>query len=338
MTERTLNELAEAEIVPDMGGPNGWLVRFGEGDYDTVNKCAKNRLLIEGEVGIQDTVSYNGISVDFDLEADEIELHDGDDGIRVPAEKHENVLWAVRDEDGFRLKALFNDLYVPTVRHGLMDMLMPRFRHAESDIQKTDDGWLIDGEILVGWDASNSPVNVDETHVVRAGGTIPADTEKEAREITFDLPEERTVALPNGTRTNLDDVEMRFLTSVALIVGTPQTGLYDDGLADAIRDSTIEGFTDTKSGLHHGHGLGKHTLSQLGVTEEAQERLWYNSYDHTGVHELAVRENEFRDAPIDVFDDAPNDDTSKWNKIHSTKQKAPIPKRVRADLEDRYGE
>jgi len=338
MSERTLSELANAEIVPNMGGENGWLVRFGEGDYDTVNKSAKNRLILEGEVGIEDSVSYGGIIVDFDLEADEINLHDGDNEVRVPATKHENVLWAVRDGDGPRLNDLFDELYVPTVRQGLMDMLMPRFRQADSDIRKTGEGWLINGDILVSWDGTNHPVNVATTHVVRGGDTVEADTEKEAREINFALSDDSAVQLPNGTTTSLDEVEMEFLTSVALILGQGQTGLYDDGLSESIRDSNIVGFTDTKSGLHHGHGMRKHTLGDLGVTDAASDRLWYNDYDHTGVWEMAVREDEFKTAPIEVFEDAPNDDPSKWQKIHNTKEKAPIPKHIRSDLKERYEE
>jgi len=339
MTERTLSELAGAEIVPNMGGPNGWLVRFGPNDYDTVNKSAKNRLILEGEVDIEDSVEYSGITVDFDLEADEITLDDGENQVRVPAAKHENVLWAVRDGDETRIQNLFGDLYVPTVRQGLMDMLIPRFRQDDTDIRKTEDGWLINGNILVSWDATNHPINVAQTHIVSGGTTVEADEEKEARDIIFSLSDDSEVQLPNGTTTDLDETEMKFLTTVALILGSDyiQNNLYDDGLADSIEDSRITGFTDTKSGLHHNHGITKHTLSDLGVTDEATERLWYNENDHTGVWELAIREEEFKTAPIDVFEDAANGSTRKWNKIYNTKEKAPIPKNIRNDLERRYG-
>lgn len=339
MSERTLSELANGEIVPNMGGPNAWLVRFGEGDYDTVNKSGKNTLLLKKGVAIEDSVSYGGIMVDYDLENDDVFLHDGDNEVRVPDDKHEGVLWAVYDEDGPRLNKLFDELHVPTVRQGLMDMLMPRFRDNSGPrtIRKVENGWLLVAEnILVEWDASNSPVTDVQTHVVRGGSAVPAESDKNAREINFNLPNETRVVLPNGTQTDLDEVEMRFLTSVALILGTPQNGLYDDGLSAAIRDSNIVGFTDTKSGLHHAHGLQKHTLGDLGVTEEARERLWYNDYDHTGVHELHVRRDEFEHAPIDVFEDAENADNYKWELIERTSEKAPIPKSIRSDLERRY--
>jgi hypothetical protein len=336
MSEVTLSELAGAEIVPDMGGENGWLVRIREGVYETVNKSAKNRLILEGDVDLQDSASYGGITVDFDLEADEISLDDGSNEVRVPASKHENVLWAVRDEDADRLERLFNDLYVPTVREGLMDMLTPRFRRGDSEIRKTDDGWLLNGEILLSWDGSNHPVNVAQTHVVSGGSTVEADTDKQAREIEFDLADDTTVKLPNGTETNLDEVEMRFLTSAALILGHRANEFYQDGLTDSIKDSRIVAFTDTKSGLHHSHHPSKHRVQDLGVTEDAVEKLWSNANDHTGVVEMSMRENEFSNAPFEVFENAPNDDPSKWQKIHSTKEKAPIPKHIRSMLEEMY--
>lgn len=336
MTERTLAELTDAEIVPNMGGPNGWLVRFGEGDYDTVNKSAKNRLILEEKVGIQDAVEYGDILVHFDLEDDTITLTGKRGDVRVPSAKHENVLWAVHDDDGDRVQALFDELYTPTVRVGLMDQFMPRFRENQEDIRKTGDGWVV-GDILVTWEASNHPVDDVNTHVVRGGEAVAADTEKQAREVNFDSAGDTKARTPDGRNIALDAVEVRFLTTVGLILGkNPDYG--DDGVEQAIEASTIVGFTDTKSGLHHAHGLSKHTLSDLGVTEEAASRLWYNDYDHTGVHELWMRREEFTGAPIDVFTDAANDDQSKWQKINYTSEQAPIPKDVRADLEERYGE
>lgn len=336
MSDRTLNELSNAEIVPNAGGSNAYMVRFGEGDYDTVNKSGKNTLLLKRRVTPDGTAEYGGIIVNFDLQNDVITLHDGDNDVHVPEAKHENVLWAIYEEDGPRLNKLFDELYTPTVREGLMDMLMPRFREEKSDIRKSEDGWLIGGDILVSWDATNHPVNVAQTHVVSGGSTVEADKDKGARDIQFKMAN-GDITLPNGTTTELTDVEMKFLISVGLILDK-NPDHYDDGLFDAIESSHISAFTDEKSGLFHSHSVGKHRLSDLGVTDEATDRLWYNSFDHAGVHELALRENEFANAPIDVFEDAPNDDARKWEKINSTKEKAPIPKSVRSDLEERYGE
>ena len=335
-SDYTLNELANAEIVPNQGGSNAWLVRFGENDYRPVNKSAKNRLVLEDDVLDRDSFEYGGVTVAVDFESDDYVLRRNGQTVRVPSAKHEHVLWSLRDEDGPRLNKLFDELHVPTVRQGLMDMLMPRFREQKSDIRKTQDGWLVRGDILVEWDASNSPVDLAQTHIVRGGETVEVDSDKEAREVSFSISDDTEVTLPNGTTTNLDDVEMKFLTTVGLILGTGGTDLYDDGLTQSIEDSRIVGFTDTMSGLHHDHGMQKHTLDMLGVTDEATERLWYNEYDHAGVHELHVRRGEFENAPINVFDDAPNDSAEKWSRIESTSRKAPIPKSVRRDLEARY--
>lgn len=337
MTERTLSELAEAEVVPGQGGPNAYLVRLGKGQYEMVNKSAKHVLILEDDVLSNDSASYGGILVDFNLIDDEITLHDGDNEVTVPSNRHEHVLWSVHDEDGPRLQNIFDELHVPTVRQGLMDMLMPRFRQAKTDIRKTEDGWLVGGDILVSWDGTNHPVDVAQTHVVSGGKTVEADEEKEAREIQLkhaydDLP----VTLPNGTETTLDEVEVRFLVTAGLILGTGAPGVYDDELARAVENSEIVGFTDTKSGLHHGHGMQKHRIQDLGVTDECADMLWSNGNDHTPLHEMALREQELKNAPINVFENAPNDDASKWGKIHSTREKAPIPKHIRTQLEEQF--
>lgn len=337
-SDYTLADLAEAEIVPSQGGTNSYLVRFGEGEYDLVNKSAKNTLILKDDVLTSDVVSYGGIMVDFDLEGDEVQLSNGDDTVRVPPEKHEHVLWAVHDEDGRRLNKLFDELYVPTVRIGLLDQFMPRFRENKTDIKKTDDGWLVGGDILVEWDGSNHPVDVATTHVVRGGETVEADTDKQAREINMpplDGTDTHLATAPDGRTFELDPIEVTFLTTVGLILGR-NPSMYDDDLSRTIENSNIVGFTDTKSGLHHNHPIKKHTLDSLGVTEEAIDRLWYHEYDHTGVHELHVRRDEFETAPIDVFENAANDDPDKWRMIENTSRKAPIPKHVRQDLEERY--
>jgi len=341
MTDRTLRELAGAEIVPNMGSQNAWLVRFGEGEYDTINKSAKHTLLVKDDVATSDTVSYGGIMVDFDLQNDEITIHDGDNEVRVPSDKHSHVLWAVHDEDGDRLNKLFDELYSPTVREGLMDQFMPRFRRNSDEIHKTDDGWLLNGDILVSWDASNHPVNVAQAHVVNGSTTVEADEDKEARDIDF-LPPNRDlqaesyqVTAPDGRTFDLEEVELRFLTTVGLILDRNPDN-YADDLCQTIGDSGVVAFTDEKSGLHHSHPPSKHDCRDLGVTEEAVDMLWSNSYDHTGVVEMSIREQEFRNAPFNVFEDSPNDDTQKWEKIASTKEKAPIPQHIRSMLEDMY--
>jgi hypothetical protein len=216
-----------------------------------------------------------------------------------------------------------------------MDQFMPRFRKDGTDISKTEDGWLVGGDILVAWDGSNHPVDVAQTHVVSGGSTVEADSEKEARDISFTIPDDPSAVAPDGRMFDLQPVEVKFLATVGLILDRNPTH-YGDDVVSAISDSTITAFTDTKSGLHHGHGLNKHRIQDLGVTDECAGKLYYNSHDHAGVWEMAVREQEFRNAPFDVFEDADNDDSRKWEKINSTKEKAPIPKSVRSNLTEMF--
>lgn len=331
----TTQDLVNGEIVPNAGGPNSWLVRFGEGEYELVGRNAKNQLILEDGVFDVDTFTFGGVTVHVNFDSDEYSLERDGNTVPVPVEKQEHVLWSIHDADGERLNNIFDELYVPRVRVGLMDMLMPLLRNDDTNIVKTEDGWVINGEILLSWDSSNHPIDVEETHVVRSGDAVPANTNKQARDISFTLSDSVIVNLPNGTQTELDDVEQKFLVSAAVIADADISQM-PRGLQNAVENSRISSFTDTKSGLYHGHSMNKHTLDMLGVTDEAIDRLWYHAYDHAGVHELCVRREEFVDAPIDVFEDSSNDDPDKWEKIEYTSQKAPIPKRVRRDLEDRY--
>jgi len=314
MSDRTLNELANAEIVPDAGGSNSYMVRFGENEYDTVNKSAKHVLILEDDVLAEDVVSYGGIMVEFNLETDTILLSDGDNELEVPSDQQEGVLWSVHDEDGARLQRIFDDLYTPTVRQGLMDMFLPRFRESKEQIRKTDDGWVIDS-ILVAWDASNHPMAGEDQqltiHVVSGDETVPADTDKEARDISFPVvgDDGTKATAPHGQTYTLNEVEAQFLATASIVVDNDAQDLYDDELADFIEGSYVSSFTDEKSGLFHSHPPSKHRVQDLGVTDEAADKLWSNDNDHTGVVEMAMRESEFSNAPFDVFEDAPNDDS-----------------------------
>jgi len=330
----TTQDLVDGEVVPNAGGPNSWLVRFGEGDYDLVGKNAKNQLILEDGVFDYETFEFGGVRVDVNFDNDHYTLQRDGNSTTVPVEKHEHVLWSIHDEDGDRLNRLFEELYVPRVRVGLMDMLMPLFRTGDVPVAKSEDGWLID-DILLTWEAENHPTDIDETYVVSSREAVPANVNKQAREITFNLADSAEVALPNGTTTELDEVEQKFVVSAALITGSDTSALPVE-LQDAVSDSRIAAFTDTRSGLFHRHSMDKHTLDMLGVTEDAASKLWYNGYDHAGVHELHYRRDEFENAPIDVFEDAPNNDSGKWEKIEDTTRRAPIPKRVRNDLRGRY--
>lgn len=332
MTDYSLRELADAEVVPDVSGSNTWLLRFGPNEYDTVNKTAKNTLIVKKDAIDPDTSTYTvgSVTVEIDFDDDEYVLHRGTNEALVPPERQEHVLWSIYDDDAQRIAEIFDDIYEETVRVGVMDWFRPRFT---AEITKGENGWLVDGA-LVRWNGENAVASVDDTYEVSGGEAVPADDQTPALRLTEHWAGEATAQTPNGREIDLSETERRFLATVALL--SDDYGSYGDGLDETVEQTDVDGFTDTKSGLYHGHDRTKHTLGQLGVTDEAQERLWYNSHDHAGVHELSVRRDEFENAPIDVFEDAANDDPDKWSKISLTSEKAPIPQSVRDDLESRY--
>lgn len=333
--ERTLQELADAEIVPNAGGDNAWMVRFGENDYDTVNKTPKNRLILQEGVFDLD-YTLGDVRAEVDLQNDEYRLSKGGRSVKVPSSKEEHILWTMYDQDEGRAERLFRELTENRVRVGLMDWFMPRFAEARenNNLRKVEDGWLVNEEILVAWDGENYCTNVDDTYVVQGSGTVKADETKQAREIDFGtIPSAATVEAPSGKEIELSKAELKFLATVEYLTDNQAS---DDTIGSLAQEARVNSFTDTKSGLHHNHTMDKHTLDMLGVTDEAADKLYYNSYDHAGVHEMLVRQHEFENAPIDVFEDAPNDDPQKWQKIEKTSDIAHIPREVRRSLESMY--
>ena len=339
MTDLTLQQIANAEIVPDMGGPEQWLIRTGEEEYEFVPKNARNTLLLKTDVLEEGSRSAGDYTVHMDFRADTFRLEGPSRTVQVPTESEENVLWAAYDRDEARLARLFSNLTEGRVRIGTVDYFLPRFREAREDdmLRKVEDGWLVDDEILVNWRAENYAINVEETHLVEGGGTVVADETKPARDLDFGhVPDEATIETPTGGDVDLFQQEIEFLATVEFLL-EERGYIVDNGLiGDAVERAQVNAFTDTKSGLHHGHGLQKHDLSDLGVTDEAIQRLWSNSNDHTAAWEMGIREQEFKNAPFPVFEDAENDNAEKWRKIHNTQDKAPIPQSTKDQLEEMY--
>jgi hypothetical protein len=344
----TYDDLRSAEVVPAHSGDGSYLVRLGENEYVSIPNTGLTTLALHDDVF--DSFDGNGsvelgsgipgipIEVNVDFDSDEVTLTRDGDTARIPSEKHDNVFYAVYERDSARLVDIFEDHYTPTVRQGVMDWFMPRFRQ-DDDIHKTDDGWLLDGEVLVRWDGSNEVADPDlDTHVVRGGSTQQQDVGREALDVSMaTMPDGRSfeAETPSGRTVELDETEARFLTTVGLWFDR-NASLYDDDLYRMVERSSVDAFTDPKSGIRHGHEISKHCIQDLGVTDEAADKLWYSHMDHAALWEMAVRRGEFEDAPIDVFEDAANDDPDKWDAIESTKQNAPVPQSVKGDINERY--
>lgn len=336
MTELTTEMLSHAQIKEDLGGPDTYVVELSDGDIELVPKSAKNTLLLKKDVIRSDTGAYavGDVTVEIDFQQDNYTLRRDGDAVDVPSDREEHVLWSVYDDDVERVNEIFDDLHEHTVRQGLMDWFRPRF---DVGIERVDNGWLVDEDVLVKWNGENRVADLDETHEVQGSDTVPTDETKPAIELNLDddAGEDLSEAeAPHGQTIDLESVEVRFLVTVANLAD--DYGDYGDDLGVLIDGTSVTGYTAPTSGVYHSHDRQKHDLADLGVTDEAADRLWTERDDHAGVWEMAVREEEFRNAPFDVFENTPNDDDDQWERIHSTKRSAPIPSSFHKELQSRY--
>jgi hypothetical protein len=340
-TELTLEELRDAEKVPAHSGDGSYLVRLGENDYQSVPRTGFSTLALHDDDVLEaGGVTVGDIEVEVDFDNDEFLMHRDGDSLRVPDDVRESFLFATHDRDTARLNDLFEEHHIPTVRRGIVGQFMPRFR-TDDEIRQTDEGWLLNDEVLLRWDGSNEVADPSlDTHVVRGGSTKQQDVGRTALDIDMaSLPDGRPfeARTPAGRTYELDEVEARFLTTVGIALDR-NPSMYTDDLQKSIERSHVDAFTDPKSGIHHGHSKQKHRLQDLGVSSQTIERLHYNEHDHAGVVELAYREQEFRNAPFEVFESVSNDDDAMWQKINKTKENAPVPQDVNESLEAMYGE
>lgn len=368
--DRTLEEMANAEIVPELSGPEQMYVRFGPEDYGFVSKTERNRALVETDLlsEAEDTISFFGrddetVLFDADFASDEYLITvDGDERV-VPSDYESDVLAAIRNEDGERLGELHAQIVSTQVRRDVVGEFIQRYSgpsigdfsevadQYDQRVEETRSGWVIDDTFIVQWDADNYLVNNVQIHVRNGDRTVAADESKQARELSFEAVDGPvSVEAPTGNVYELDEREQRFLASVEALLA-PQKYLeqsvasdiqnmrrFNENTLTAIASSAeCRTFTDETDGLHHNHGLQKHRLQDLGVTDKTVERLHHRGNGHSGVHELSLRESEFRNADFDVFEDARNGSREKWRKINNTREKAPIPNDVQSTLNEMFG-
>lgn len=339
MTDRTLAEIANAEVSERGSTNEQWLCIFGENDVELLPKNGLNTVLLKTDFYSEDNGerTIGDITVSADLDEDKIELVQGSNSVSIPADKHEHVLWSVYDDDEERLKDIFAEHFEQTVRKGVMDWFLPLFRDAREEglLEMTEDGWIIDNEIVVKWNATNKPVEIDQA-VTPEGNFY--DNNREAREIEMSVPPAgEHVETPFGKEEHLTETEIEFLTTVHYILSREHGHENDDcPFEQYVADDYVSGFTDTKSGIYHAHEIQKHTLDELNVTDDIIERLWANKHDHTAVWEMAIRQDELIEAPVDVFTDVADDDEQRWRKIHDTKEIAKIPQGVKQSLLEMY--
>jgi len=358
-SERTVSELANAEIVPGQGSANEWLMRFGTDEYDFVTKTERNKLIVETDLlsDAEDGVylgvnreghSDNAVRFVADLDTETYTISTNGDKIIVPTRYEDDALRGLREEDGEALLDVYEQVRAEQVHEDVVNKFHSRFD--TQSVEVTSEGWVINDTFLVQWNAENYIVDDMTVHVREGNDTVAIDDSKQARDLSFNLPETVETETPGGEGVTLGQREQEFLATVEVLLN-PFEYLEDDAaqtiedmaewsndpVSAAARTAKVNSFTDEKTGLHHGHGIRKHRLGDLGVTQEAIDHLYYNDFDHAGVVELAYREDQFRNVDFDVFKHTSNNDESKWQKIRNTKENAPVPDRVHRRLRQMYG-
>lgn len=362
---RSTDEKRNAELIAKSGpahDPDVYLVEYPDGEQRYEPATAVNKALFED--GLYDKVQgghvYNvsvgpsnvTVELDADIENRRFLLWVDDTELPIPTDYADDVIEAFRGATGAavgsRLYSLYEEILDGQVRRHVVEAFGQRF--PSDRIEQTPDGWVIDDTFVVNYEGENYLVENDTVYVRKGGDMVEADESKQAVELGFQLSDERELATPDGDRISVSQREQRFLATVEallfpedylnadLVSGIEQAKAesFTDGIEDIAETASVGGFTDSKTGNHHGHGFDKHraideasvgTLdNSLGMTEEAIDKLYFNDYDHAAPHELLARRDEFENAPFDIFedDDVANDDFNHWKAIERAKSSAPI--------------
>lgn len=352
----------QAEVLSTAGpadDPDVFLVEYPDGAVEYEPATPRNQALFgEGLYGEIDGVSaYDAGGVPVELEADVASgtytISVEGETVHVPSNRIDDAIEAVQSAFvGTELYELYRDITEGQVRRATVSRFEDRF--PDDRVEITESGWVVDETFLVTYEAENHLVGVDPVDPY----SNEVDESKQAVYLDLNPDGERTVRAPDGEAVTLDEIEQEFLTTVeALLYPENYFGVelvdeiqqhkaeseaLDDVFEDLANDATVTGFTDSKTGIHHGsnnHDFTKHDVSDLNVTDEVRDKLWSNPYDHAGVRELLLRRREFVNNPdVDVFRDADDNDEWKWDEIEKTSENAPIPPDVENKLQSMFGE
>lgn len=349
-------EKRDAEVIDTVGhpeNPDAYVVRYDDETVEYEPATPTNKVLFEE--GLYDEVTghseFGPVRTYVDLGDDTYRLRISDEEeIEVPDQYRSDFIDALASFDpANELADLYDEITGGAVDQTTVDAFYESF--PSDRIERTSLGWIVDDTFLVDWDARNELVGV-EVHEVSGGGTERVDGDQQAVVLdNLDTGRTETVHGPDGETHELSPADQQFITTISILLDpeeyvgveltdaiesmkTTDAGTFFDERA---RQATVRDFTDAKSGIHHGHDFEKHSVSDLNVTQEVQDKLWSNPYDHLALHEMKLRRDEFENAMVPVFTDAPNDDPSKWRKIEQTAENAPIPEHMKHNINDMFG-
>jgi len=364
---RSTDEKLDAELIATSGpagDPDVYLVEYPDGEQVYEPASPTNVALFEdglyGEVQghTEYRVSIGPDVATVELDADVENQHyvitvDGNQ-LPVPSDEVARVVDAFKGANGSaigsRLYNLYEDILEGQVRRHVVDSFGDRF--PADRVEQTPEGWVVDDTFVVNYEAENYLVDNDTVYVREGGDMVRADERKQAVELDFDVSGNTELPTGNGDRVEVGEQEQVFLATVEallfpedylgadLVDGIEQarsaSDVGDDDIEEIAETASVSGFTDSKTGNHHGHGFDKHRAideaavgnldASLGMTEAAIDKLYFNDYDHAAPHELLARRDEFENAPFDIFEDegVENDDYNHWKAIEKAKDSAPI--------------
>lgn len=360
---RSIEDKQQADVLATSGpsdDPSVYLVEYPDGSQQYEPANLTNQLLFES--GLYDeifgkhefSVRAGSATIDVvttaDIENKTYTISVGPETVRVPDELESEYInifdgqtGAVR---GSRLYQLYKEIIDGQVHRHIVGQFADRF--PMDRVEQSPDGWVVDDTFLVTYEAENYLVDNDQVYIRSGGDMVEVDTRKQAVELGFETDESNQIQTPAGDTVDLSVQEQEFLATVEcllfpddylgaeLVSGVEQAkaAQFTDDLEQIAETASVSGFTDSKTGNHHGHSFDKHraiseatvgTLDNtLGMTEQAVDKLYFNDYDHSSPHELMARRDEFENAPFDIFEDAANDDLTRWRAIGTAQRNAPI--------------
>jgi hypothetical protein len=342
-----------------------YLVEYADGDVEYEPNTLLNRTIFgAGEDEDSKWDELNGQNT-FELDGDEIDVtlslrnqtaymtmagttvNVSDEFAAVAS----STLDALRGDQPEELAEIFLDTVDEQVRRGVVTEYLDRF--PEDRIEITDDGWVVDDTFVVTYEAENYLTTDKPIYHRQGGDMVEMDSSAEAVDLDLQFDGSKRMPTTSGSEHLLSTDEQRFLVTVETLlfpsdyldaelvddVEQYKAEQFHDPIEGMAAEANNSGFTATDTREHHDHSITKHRLSDsFDVTSETLSKMATKEYSHLAVHELALREDEFRNADFDVFEDVGNNPHGRWDDINDVTDSAPISADSMAELKEKLSD